>query len=167
MRRRLRATRADPTDERVHAANRHTVAPPDLVESFVFRPKSPMPSPAVLAKVGSAYHAALPHVLDALHFLTSSSLGLPADYFEPYYSPHMPEMVSLRLLYYPPHRTRRNCRRRCATASTLTILASRSYTRTRTTRRTMSQPDMACRCSCRMGSGTLSPDTWCPFGEHW
>jgi isopenicillin N synthase-like dioxygenase len=82
--------------------DRHAVAPPDLVESFVFRPESPMPRPAVLEEAGSAYHAALLRVLDALHLLTSASLGLPADFFEPYYSPHMPETVSLRLAYYPP-----------------------------------------------------------------
>ena len=33
---------------------------------------------------------------------TSASLGLPADFFEPYYSPHMPKTVSLRLAHYPP-----------------------------------------------------------------
>jgi len=57
----------------------------------------------------------------------------------------------------PPCRTRRNRNQQCATASTLTILASRSYTRTRTTRTMTSPPDMAYRCSCRMGSGTPSP----------
>jgi len=79
----------------------------------------------------------------------------------------MPETVSLRLAYYPPCRTRRNCHQRCATASTLTILASRSYTRMRTTRTTTSLPDMGCRCSCRMGSGTHPPDARCFCGEHW
>ena len=41
-------------------------------------------------------------MLGALNLLTSASLGLPADFFESYYSPHMPETVSLRLAYYPP-----------------------------------------------------------------
>ncbi len=41
------ATCTDPTEERAHVADRHTVVPPDLVESFIFRPESPMPRPAV------------------------------------------------------------------------------------------------------------------------
>ena len=98
-------------------------------------------------------------MLGALNLLTSASLGLPADFFESYYSPHMPET--------PPCRTRRIRHQRCATASTLTILASRSYTRMRTTRTTTSLPDIACRCSCRMGSGTHPPDARCFRGEHW
>jgi isopenicillin N synthase-like dioxygenase len=77
-------------------------APPDLVESFVFKPESPMPKPAVLEKAGAAYHAALLRVLDALHRLTAASLGLPADYFASYYTPYEPETISLRLSYYPP-----------------------------------------------------------------
>jgi hypothetical protein len=39
-------------DEMAHTAT-HAVAPPDLVESFVFRPESPMPRSAVLEEVGS------------------------------------------------------------------------------------------------------------------
>jgi isopenicillin N synthase-like dioxygenase len=77
-------------------------APPDLVESFVFKPESSMPKPPALEIPGAAYHAALLRVLDALHRLTAASLGLPSDYFVPYYTPHDPDTISLRLSYYPP-----------------------------------------------------------------
>jgi len=43
----------------------------------------------------------LPRVLGMLNLLTSAILGLPADFFETYYSPHIPETVLLRLAYYP------------------------------------------------------------------
>ena len=80
----------------------HAGAMPDLVESFVFKPESPMSRLAVLEGAGAAYHAAILRVLDTLHRLTAASLGLPADFFASYYSPHQPETVSLRLAYYPP-----------------------------------------------------------------
>ena len=73
---------------------------PDLVESFVFKPESTMPKPPLLEEAGLAYHAALLHVLGALHELTAASLGLPSDFFVPYYEPQ--GSVSLRLSYYPP-----------------------------------------------------------------
>jgi isopenicillin N synthase-like dioxygenase len=75
---------------------------PDLVESFVFKPESTMPKPPLLEKTGMAYHAALLQVLSSLHELTAASLGLPSDFFVPYYEPHEPTAVSLRLSYYPP-----------------------------------------------------------------
>jgi isopenicillin N synthase-like dioxygenase len=61
---------------------------PDLVESFVFKPESTMPKPPLLEKTGLAYHAALLQVLSSLHELTAASLGLPSDFFVPYYAPH-------------------------------------------------------------------------------
>ncbi len=77
-----------------------------------------------------AYHAALLRILDSiLYLLTAASLGLPSNFVKPYYSPHMPETVSLGLAY---------CCRRCATVNTPTIPASRSYTRMRPTSSTKS-----------------------------
>ena len=78
----------------------HAGALPDLVESFIFKPESPKPKPAVLEEAGAAYYAALLRVLETLHKLTAASLGLPADFFEPFYSPA--GHYSLRLAYYPP-----------------------------------------------------------------
>ena len=85
-----------------HYDNAAIAAPPDLVESFVYKPESSMPKPPALEMPGAAYHDALLRVLDALHELTAASLGLPSDYFVPYYVPHDPDTVSLRLSYYPP-----------------------------------------------------------------
>ena len=39
-------------------------------------------------------------MLGCLHELTAAALGLPSDFFRPYYTPHAE--VSLRLAYYPP-----------------------------------------------------------------
>ncbi|KAL3815357.1 hypothetical protein ACHAXA_002141 [Cyclostephanos tholiformis] len=88
----------DHDDDRAIAS----AALPDLVESFVFRPESSMPKPPILEEAGAAYHAALLRVLEALHGLTAMSLGLPGDYFAPYYEPYDPGTISLRLSYYPP-----------------------------------------------------------------
>ena len=73
---------------------------PDLVETFIFKPESPKPRPPVLEEAGSAYHTELLRVLGCLHHLTAAALGLPRDFFGPYYLPHAE--VSLRLAYYPP-----------------------------------------------------------------
>ena len=73
---------------------------PDLVESFIFKPESPKPKPSELQAVGDAYHGEVLRVLGCLHHLTAAALGLPRDFFDPYYQPHAE--VSLRLAYYPP-----------------------------------------------------------------
>ena len=39
-------------------------------------------------------------VLGCLHHVTAAALGLPRDFFDPYYTPCA--SVSLRLAYYPP-----------------------------------------------------------------
>ena len=68
---------------------------PDLVESFVFKPESTMPKPPELKEAGMAYHESLLHILGALNKLTAASLGLPSDFFAPYYAPHEPTTVLL------------------------------------------------------------------------
>eukprot|EP00310_Coccolithus_braarudii_P013857 CAMPEP_0183345614 /NCGR_PEP_ID=MMETSP0164_2-20130417/10992_1 /TAXON_ID=221442 /ORGANISM="Coccolithus pelagicus ssp braarudi, Strain PLY182g" /LENGTH=358 /DNA_ID=CAMNT_0025516775 /DNA_START=67 /DNA_END=1143 /DNA_ORIENTATION=- len=73
---------------------------PDLVESYIFHPHSPIVQPPSLAAAAAAYHTELLRVLHVLNRLTAAALSLPADYFQSYYSP-TPE-VSLRLAYYPP-----------------------------------------------------------------
>lgn len=73
---------------------------PDLVESFIFKPDSPKPPPAAMDAPGRAYHDALLRVLDSLHHLTAAALGVPRNFFDPFYKPHAE--VSLRLAYYPP-----------------------------------------------------------------
>jgi hypothetical protein len=74
---------------------------PDLVESFVFKPEeSTKPKPPTLEKVGLAYHNEMLRVLHCLHHLTAASLGLPREFFDPFYAPHAE--VSLRLAFYPP-----------------------------------------------------------------
>ena len=76
-------------------------APPDLVESFIFKPREmTRPKPASLDAPGRVYHAALLGVLESLHKLTAAALGLPSTFFDPFYDPS-PE-VSLRLAYCPP-----------------------------------------------------------------
>ena len=82
-------------------ANGSRVTLPDLVKSFVYKPESPKPKPLELQEVGSAYHAALLRVLEALHKLTAASLDLSPDFFIPYYELHDPGTVSLCLAYYP------------------------------------------------------------------
>ena len=72
----------------------------DLVESFMFKPESPNAQPACLAHVGNTYHAELLRVLGCLHHLTAAALGLPREFFEPFFTPSA--RVSLRLAYYPP-----------------------------------------------------------------
>ena len=81
------------------SAGASAAAPPDLVESFIFKPASPAAAPTCLDKPASAYHSELLRVLGCLHQLTAAALSLPADYFERFYSPHAE--VSLRLAYYP------------------------------------------------------------------
>lgn len=73
---------------------------PDLVESFVFFPDSPKPKPQSFDAAGRAYHRELLRVLNCLHRVTAAALGLPTDYFAPFYTPHAE--VFLRLAYYPP-----------------------------------------------------------------
>mmetsp|Transcript_1437 Transcript_1437/g.4315 ORF Transcript_1437/g.4315 Transcript_1437/m.4315 type:complete len:345 (-) Transcript_1437:44-1078(-) len=74
-------------------------APPDLVESFVYKPEEPTkPKPPELA-AAAAYHAALLGVLGLLNAVSEAALGLGAGYFGPFYAP---PKVSLRLAHYPP-----------------------------------------------------------------
>jgi isopenicillin N synthase-like dioxygenase len=75
-------------------------APADIVESFVYKPHSPKPAPEGMAEPCATYQQELLRVLGCLHRLTAASLGLPRDFFDPYYSPSAE--VSLRLAYYPP-----------------------------------------------------------------
>ena len=75
-------------------------AVPDLVESFIFKPDSPVARPPSLEAVGHVYHSELLRVLGCIHRLTAAALGLPRDFFDPFYAPHAE--VSLRLAYYPP-----------------------------------------------------------------
>jgi isopenicillin N synthase-like dioxygenase len=78
-----------------------TTALPDLVESFGFKPEeTTKPKPPSMDDAGHAYHAALLKVLDALHRVTASALGLEEDFFAPFYAPAA--KCSLRLAYYPP-----------------------------------------------------------------
>ena len=78
-----------------------TAALPDLVESFVFKPKeTTKPKPSSLDEPGKAYHTALLKVLNALHRVTASALDLNEGFFEPYYGPTAG--CSLKLAYYPP-----------------------------------------------------------------
>lgn len=73
----------------------------DPVESFVFKPQeTTKPKPPGLEGAATAYHAEMLRVLGCLHHLTAASLGLPRDFFDPYYEPY-PD-VFLRLAYYPP-----------------------------------------------------------------
>ena len=77
-----------------------SVALPDLVESFIFKPDSPKPRPVSLEQAGHIYHKELLRVLGCLHHLTAAALGLPQDFFDRFYTPHAE--VSLRLAHYPP-----------------------------------------------------------------
>ena len=74
---------------------------PDLVESYIFKPEvTDKPKPPALREAGAAYHRELLRVLGCLHHVTAAALGLPRDFFDPYYTPCA--SVSLRLAYYPP-----------------------------------------------------------------
>ena len=74
---------------------------PDLVESYIYKPEvADKPKPPALEKAGATYHAEVLRVLGCLHHLTAAALGLPRDFFDPYYAPFAE--VSLRLAYYPP-----------------------------------------------------------------
>ena len=75
-----------------------STAPPDLVESFVFRPEAP--TPQAITTAATVYDQEMNRVLCALHRLTAAALDLPENYFEPFYSPH-PECF-LRMAWYPP-----------------------------------------------------------------
>ena len=88
-------------------ASETKAALPDLVESFIFKPDSLKPKPMSLDAAGHAYHRELLRVLGCLHHLTAAALGLPRDFFTPFYAPHAE--VSLRLAYYPPLSAEAQC----------------------------------------------------------
>ena len=92
-------------------------APPDLVESYIYKPEVvDKPKPPALEKVGAAYHSEVLRVLGCLHHLTAAALGHRATF--------LIRSTRLRLrsrsgshTTLPSHQ-RRKRRRRCATAST-------------------------------------------------
>ena len=113
---------------------------PDLVESYIYKPEvADKPKPPALEKAGATYHAEVLRVLGCLHHLTAAALGLPRDFFDPYYAPF--GGVSLLLATIRRSRWRHRRRRRCGMASTLTTRASRFCTRTSLTLATWTRAD--------------------------
>ena len=73
---------------------------PDLLESYNFKWDSDKPRPVEMDEPGKMYKDEMLRVLSCINHLTALALGLPRDFFDPYYKPCA--QTDFRLAYYPP-----------------------------------------------------------------